>query len=151
MSKIKITVNNKIHQLDVDDSLRLLDVLRDTLGLTGTKEGCGVGECGACTVIMNGEAICSCLVLAGQLQDAVIETIENIEKNDVLSKLQESFLKFGAVQCGFCTPGMLMSAKALLDARPNPTEAEIKEALEGNLCRCTGYIPIMNAVKAVVE
>lgn len=151
MSKIKIIVNNKIHQLDVDDSLRLLDVLRDTLGLTGTKEGCGVGECGACTVIMNGEAICSCLVLAGQLQDSIIETIENIEKNDVLSKLQESFLKYGAVQCGFCTPGMLMSAKALLDAKPNPTEAEIKEALEGNLCRCTGYIPIMNAVKATVE
>jgi carbon-monoxide dehydrogenase small subunit len=151
MSKIKITVNNKIHQLDVDDSLRLIDVLRDHLGLTGTKEGCGIGECGACTVIMNGEAICSCLVLAGQLQDATIETIENIEKNNILSKLQESFLEYGAVQCGFCTPGMLMSAKALLDSNPKPTEAEIKEALEGNLCRCTGYIPIMNAVNATAN
>jgi len=151
MSKIKITVYNKIHQLDIEDSLRLIDILRDHLGLTGTKEGCGVGECGACTVIMNGEAICSCLVLSGQLQNAAIETIENIEKNDVLSKLQESFLEYGAVQCGFCTPGMLMSAKALLDSNPKPTEAEIKEALEGNLCRCTGYIPIMNAVNATAD
>src|SRR5271157_318643 len=142
MKEIRITVNGKPYELSVRPHATLLEVIREGLGLTGTKEGCGIGECGACTVIINGEAICSCLVLAGQLQDAVIETIENIEKNDVLSKLQESFLKFGAVQCGFCTPGMLMSAKALLDLKPKPTEAEIKEALEGNLCRCTGYIPI---------
>lgn len=151
MARIKLTVNNTIQQIDVDDSLRLIDVLRETLHLTGTKEGCGVGECGACTVIMNGYAICSCLVLAGQLQDAVIETIENIEKDKVLSRLQQLFLEHGAVQCGFCTPGMIMSAKALLDSNPTPTEEEIKEALEGNLCRCTGYIPILNAVKAASE
>ena len=149
MSKIKFTVNNKEHQFDIDDSLRLIDVLREQLGLTGTKEGCGIGECGSCTVIMNGEAVCSCLVLAGQLQGAIIETIENIEKDNVLSHLQQLFLEYGAIQCGFCTPGMLMSTKALLDKNPNPSEANIKEALEGNLCRCTGYIPIINAVKAM--
>ncbi|MFH0865970.1 MAG: (2Fe-2S)-binding protein [Bacteroidota bacterium] len=151
MAKIKFTVNNIEHNIEVSDSMRLIDVLRDTLYLTGTKEGCGIGECGACTVIMNGAAICSCLMLAGQLQDAVIETIENIEKDKVLSRLQQLFLEHGAVQCGFCTPGMLMSAKALLDVNPKPAEEEIKEALEGNLCRCTGYIPILNAVKAARE
>ncbi|MBI5218625.1 MAG: (2Fe-2S)-binding protein [Bacteroidia bacterium] len=148
MAKIKFNINNKDVQLEVKDSLRLLDVLRDCMGLTGTKEGCGIGECGACTVIVNGDAVCSCLVLAGQLHGANVETIENIEQNEVLSKLQQLFLEHGAIQCGFCTPGMLMSAKALLDANPHPAEAEIKEALEGNLCRCTGYIPILNAVKA---
>jgi len=148
MSKINITINNKYVQLNVDDSIRLVDLLRDKLGLTGTKEGCGIGECGACTVILNGEAVCSCIILAGQLNGAKIETIENIEQNDTLSRLQQLFLEHGAIQCGFCTPGMLMSTKALLDANPHPTEDEIKEALEGNLCRCTGYIPILNAVKA---
>lgn len=151
MTKINFTVNNIIHQIETEDSLRLIDVLRDHLGLTGTKEGCGVGECGACTVIMDGATVCSCLVLAGQLNNSKIETIENIEKNRVLSRLQELFLEHGAVQCGFCTPGMLMSAKALLDVNPKPTEDEIKEALEGNLCRCTGYIPILNAVKAAIQ
>lgn len=151
MTKIKLTVNNIEHNIEVSDSSRLIDVLRDTLHLTGTKEGCGIGECGACTVIMNGAAVCSCLILAGQLQDAVIETIENIEKDKVLSRLQQLFLEHGAVQCGFCTPGMLVSAKALLDVNPKPAEEEIKEALEGNLCRCTGYIPILNAVKAARE
>lgn len=151
MAKIKFTVNNIEHSIEVSDSMRLIDVLRDTLHLTGTKEGCGIGECGACTVIMNGAAICSCLMLAGQLQDAVIETIENIEKDKVLSRLQQLFLEHGAVQCGFCTPGMIMSTKALLDINPKPSEEEIKEALEGNLCRCTGYIPILNAVKAAKE
>lgn len=148
MSKINLTVNNKYHQLDVDDSIRLMDLLREQLGLTGTKEGCGIGECGACTVILNGETVCSCMILAGQLNGTEIETIENLEKNNTLSHLQQLFLEHGAIQCGFCTPGMLMSAKALLDANPHPTEDEIKEALEGNLCRCTGYIPILNAVKA---
>lgn len=151
MAKIKFTVNNKKYDIEINDSMRLIDVLRDMLHLTGTKEGCGIGECGACTVIMNGGAVCSCLILSGQLQDAVIETIENIEKDRVLSRLQQLFLEHGAVQCGFCTPGMLMSAKALLDENPKPTEEEIKEALEGNLCRCTGYIPILNAVKAAAE
>ncbi len=149
MIELQCTVNGQERQLEVDESMRLLDVLRDKLDLTGTKEGCGIGECGACTVIMNGEAVCSCLVLAAQAQDAVVETVENLEQDTVLSDLQAAFLRHGAVQCGFCTPGMLMSAKALLDQNPHPTEQEIKKALEGNLCRCTGYVPILDAVKNV--
>jgi len=148
MTKINFTVNNKPLQIEVEDSLRLVDILRENLGLTGTKEGCGIGECGACTVILNGKAVCSCMILAGQLNNTEIETIENLEKNNTLSHLQKMFLEHGAIQCGFCTPGMLMSAKALLDNNPNPSEHEIKEALEGNLCRCTGYVPIINAVKS---
>ena len=151
MIDIKFNVNGKDVKLTVDDSLRLLDILRDELGLTGTKEGCAVGECGACTVIMNGEAVNSCMILAEQVQNAKVETVENLEKNEVLSKLQDAFLDNGAIQCGFCTPGMLMSAKALLDKSPTPSEEEIKTALEGNLCRCTGYIPILNSVKDAIE
>lgn len=151
MIDLQFTVNGKTVQLEVEDSLRLVDILREKLDLTGTKEGCGIGECGACTVIMNGEAVCSCLILAGQLQGAEIETVENLGREGVLSRLQQAFLEHGAVQCGFCTPGMLMSAKALLDKTPHPTEEEIKTALEGNLCRCTGYIPIIEAVKAVLR
>ena len=151
MINLKINVNGKDHDLQVDDSLRLLDVLRDELKLTGTKEGCAVGECGACTIIMNGEAVNSCLILATQANDAIIETVENLEEDDVLSKLQNDFVEEGAIQCGFCTPGMLMSAKALLDKTAHPTEEQIKEALEGNLCRCTGYVPIINAVKKAAE
>lgn len=147
MINLKFKLNGKIVKIEVDDSLRLLDILRDNLGLTGTKEGCGIGECGACTVILNGEAVNSCLILAVQIQEAEIVTIENLEKNEFLSKLQKAFVDKGAIQCGFCTPGMLMSAKALLDKNPHPTEEEIKEALEGNLCRCTGYIPIIEAIK----
>jgi len=129
----------------------LLDILRDELRLTGTKEGCAVGECGACTVIMNGNAVNSCLILATQANNATIKTVENLEQDNVLSKLQNAFVDEGAIQCGFCTPGMLMSAKALLDKTPHPTEEQIKEALEGNLCRCTGYVPILNAVKKAAE
>jgi carbon-monoxide dehydrogenase small subunit len=151
MINLKFKVNGKEVAIKVEDSKRLLDILRDELGLTGTKEGCGIGECGACTVIMNGDAVCSCLILAGQLQNAEIETIENLERDNILSNLQEAFLEYGAIQCGFCTPGMLMSAKALLDKNPHPTEEEIKTALEGNLCRCTGYIPIIDAVKNVLD
>jgi carbon-monoxide dehydrogenase small subunit len=151
MIDLTFTVNGKRIQLEVEDSLRLVDILRVKLNLTGTKEGCGIGECGACTVIMNGEAVCSCLVLAGQLQGAEIETVENLEQEGVLSRLQQAFLEHDAIQCGFCTPGMLMSAKALLDKNPHPIEEEIKTALEGNLCRCTGYIPIVKAVKAVAK
>jgi len=151
MIQIKLNVNGKDHELEVDDSRRLLDILREELNLTGTKEGCAVGECGACTVIMNGDAVNSCLILASQANNATIETVENLEQNDILSKLQKAFVEEGAIQCGFCTPGMLMSAKALLDRTEHPTEEQIKEALEGNLCRCTGYIPILNAVKKVAE
>ena len=151
MINLKINVNGKDHDLQVDDSLRLLDVLRDELKLTGTKEGCAIGECGACTIIMNGEAVNSCLILATQANNATIETVENLEEDEVLSKLQNAFVEEGAIQCGFCTPGMLMSAKALLDKTAHPTEEQIKEALEGNLCRCTGYVPILNAVKKAAE
>ncbi|MCF7794571.1 MAG: (2Fe-2S)-binding protein [Candidatus Cloacimonetes bacterium] len=149
--KVNFEVNDKKYKLEVDDAKRLLDILRDDLGLTGTKEGCGIGECGACTVIMNGDAVNSCLVLAAQINGAKIETVENLEKDDILDNLQQSFVENGAIQCGFCTPGMLMSAKALLDKNPHPTEEEIKEALEGNLCRCTGYIPIIKSVKKAAE
>ncbi|MDY0095499.1 MAG: (2Fe-2S)-binding protein [Candidatus Vecturithrix sp.] len=148
---LQFTVNGKEIQLEVEDSMRLLDILRLELGLTGTKEGCGVGECGACTVIMNGDAVCSCLILAAQAQGAIVETVENLEQDGVLSRLQQAFLDHGAIQCGFCTPGMLMSAKALLDKNPHPSEEEIRQALEGNLCRCTGYIPILDAVKAATQ
>ena len=151
MINIKLNVNGKDHELEVEDSMRLLDILRDELRLTGTKEGCAVGECGACTVIMNGDAVNSCLILATQANNAIIETVENLEQDDVLSKLQNAFVEEGAIQCGYCTPGMLMSAKALLDKIQHPTENQIKEALEGNLCRCTGYFPIMNAVKKAAE
>lgn len=151
MIDLKINVNGIDHNLQVDDSMRLLDILREELNLTGTKEGCAVGECGACTVIMNGEAVNSCLILASQAQNSKIETVENLEQDDVLSKLQNAFVEEGAIQCGFCTPGMLMSAKALLNKTQYPTEDQIEEALEGNLCRCTGYVPIMNAVKKASE
>jgi carbon-monoxide dehydrogenase small subunit len=151
MIDLQFTVNGEKIQLEVEDSLRLVDILREKLDLTGTKEGCSIGECGACTVIMNGDAVCSCLILAGQLQGSEIETVENLEQEGVLSRLQQAFLEHGAIQCGFCTPGMLMSAKALLEKNPHPTEEEIKTALEGNLCRCTGYIPILEAVKAVAK
>ncbi|HHE65524.1 MAG TPA: (2Fe-2S)-binding protein [Bacteroidetes bacterium] len=151
MLDLKLKVNGKDYKIEVDDSKRLLDILRDDLGLTGVKEGCGIGECGACTVIMNGDAVNSCLVLAVQANCAEIETVENLEQDNVLSRLQQAFVDNGAIQCGFCTPGMLMSAKALLDKNPHPNEAEIKEALEGNLCRCTGYIPIFNSVKEVAK
>lgn len=151
MINLKINVNGKDHKLEVEDSMRLLDILRDELRLTGTKEGCAVGECGACTVIMNGDAVNSCLILAIQANNSTIETVESLEQDDVLSKLQNAFVEEGAIQCGFCTPGMLMSAKALLDKTPHPDEEQIKEALEGNLCRCTGYIPILNAVKKAAE
>ena len=151
MLDLKLKVNGKDYKIEVDDSKRLLDILRDDLGLTGVKEGCGIGECGACTVIMNGDAVNSCLVLAVQANCAEIETVENLEQDNILSRLQQAFVDNGAIQCGFCTPGMLMSAKALLDKNPHPNEAEIKEALEGNLCRCTGYIPILNSVKEVAK
>lgn len=149
--KIHFTVNGNEEILDVSDSKRLLDILREDLHLTGTKEGCAIGECGACTVIMNGKAVHACLVLACQCDSADIQTIESLETDHTLSRLQQAFLEHGAVQCGYCTPGMLMSAKALLDAKPHPTEDEIKTALEGNLCRCTGYIQIVAAVKAAAS
>jgi xanthine dehydrogenase E subunit len=149
--KLNITVNGISHTLRIDPNLRLLDLLREELHLTGTKEGCGIGECGACTVILDGRAVNSCLILAGQCEGREITTIEGVTPGDDLSPLQQSFLDNGAVQCGFCTPGMILSAKALLDHNSTPTEAEIREAISGNLCRCTGYTQIVEAIQSVAE
>lgn len=146
--QIEFKVNGKVHNMNVDPTMRLVDLLREELGLTGTKEGCGEGECGSCTVLMNGKAVNSCLVLASQIRGQEIDTIESLEQ-DGLDKLQESFINNGAVQCGYCTPGMLMSAKALLMANPHPSEEEIKTSIAGNLCRCTGYNKIVKAIKEV--
>lgn len=145
--KIKLKVNSQLVEKEVDPSMRLIDFLREDLDLTGTKEGCGAGECGACTVIINGKAVNSCLVLVGQCQDKEIITVEGLAKNGELDPLQDAFIKEGAVQCGYCTPGMLMSAKALLLENPNPSEEEIRRAISGNLCRCTGYVKIVKAIQ----
>lgn len=145
--KINFVLNKQEMKIEIEPNLRLIDLLRDKFNLTGTKEGCSIGECGACTVIMNGKAVNSCLVLAGQCDGAEILTIEGIEKDGKLHPLQENFLKSGAVQCGFCTPGMIMSAYALLLENPSPTGEEIKDAIAGNLCRCTGYKQIIEAVE----
>jgi carbon-monoxide dehydrogenase small subunit len=151
MIEIKFTLNNKTVKVMAEPNIRLIDLLRDKFDLTGTKEGCGVGECGACTVLMNGCAVNSCLVLAAQANDTEIVTIEGIAEGEVLSSLQKNFLTHGAVQCGFCTPGMVLSASALLDRKPNPTDEEIAESIAGNLCRCTGYKQIIEAIKETVK
>ncbi len=144
--KIHVKVNGKDYTREVAGNRTLLRFLREDLGLTGTKEGCGAGECGACTVILNGKTVNSCLVLAPEADGGVIETVEGEARNGKLSKLQEAFHRNHGVQCGFCTPGMLMSVKALLKVHPKPTVAEIKEAIEGNFCRCTGYQQIIESV-----
>lgn len=144
--RLNFFVNGDPVSLDTDPQRRLLDILREDLGLTGTKEGCSEGECGACTVLMDGEAVHSCLTLAAQLGDRHVETIEGLEKSGELDILQRAFMEEIAVQCGFCTPGMIMSAKALLLKNPHPTPEEIRTALSGNICRCSGYVQIVNAV-----
>ncbi|NLE83420.1 MAG: (2Fe-2S)-binding protein [Chloroflexi bacterium] len=148
---LELTVNGRKVIRDIDPSLTLLHFLRDELKMFGTKEACGEGECGACTVIMNGKAVTSCIVLAIEANNAQITTVEGLAKDGKLSILQEEFISQDALQCGFCTPGVLMSTRALLDSNPNPSDEEIIEVLSGNLCRCTGYIPILNAVKRTVE
>jgi carbon-monoxide dehydrogenase small subunit len=148
---LSFTLNRKKIHLESEPNIRLVDLLRDKLNLTGTKEGCGVGECGACTVILNGVTINSCLVLAGQIDGCEIITIEGIAIGNDLHPLQTNFLKHGAVQCGFCTPGMVLSAYALLEENPSATEEEIKDAIAGNLCRCTGYKQIIDAVKKTAK
>ncbi len=148
--QLQFTINGEQITVDVNPRARLLDILRDKLGLTGAKEGCGEGECGACTIIMDGLAVNSCLIFAHQARGKEIITIESLEKDGELDQLQKAFIDSGAVQCGYCTPGMLMSCKALLMRNPKPTETEIRTAIEGNLCRCTGYIKIVNAVNSVV-
>ncbi|MGB4594771.1 MAG: (2Fe-2S)-binding protein [Anaerolineaceae bacterium] len=144
---LTLTVNGKLVVRDVDPSMSLLHFLRDGLKLFGTKEACGEGECGACTIIMNGKAVTSCIILAVEAEGAQITTVEGLAKNGKLSILQQEFISQDALQCGFCTPGFLMSARALLDHNPDPADEEIIEVLSGNLCRCTGYIPILEAVK----
>ncbi|MAG13262.1 MAG: (2Fe-2S)-binding protein [Spirochaetales bacterium] len=147
--KIVLTVNDESYELLVEPFSTLLDVLRNDLGLIGTKEGCGTGDCGACTIIMDGKPVNSCLVLAPEADGSKILTIEGLADGDELHPIQTAFLKHGAVQCGFCTPGMILSTKALLDENPNPSEAEIRDYISGNLCRCTGYQKIVEAISSV--
>lgn len=149
--KIEFTVNGKKRTEKVTPSMRLLDLLRDELGLTGSKEGCGQGECGACSVIMDGKLVASCLILAAQADGSEIITIEGVRKGNDLHQIQKSFIEAGAVQCGFCTPGMIMATKDLLDKNPDPSSEEIKRGLSGNICRCTGYAKIFDAVKMSAE
>ena len=148
--ELTFTLNGEVVRADVDPQWTLLYLLREVLELTGTKEGCGYGECGACTVIIDGQAVNSCLYPVMEAEGKTITTIEGIASKDgTLHPLQKAFIDNGAVQCGFCTPGMIMSAKALVDEKEKPTEEEIKDAIAGNLCRCTGYVKIIDAIKTV--
>ena len=144
---ISLKVNGEPYRIDVSDHETLLQAIRDDLGLTGTKEGCGVGECGACTVLVDGQPVNSCLVLAVEMDGREVTTVEGLARDGVLDPLQQAFIDEGAVQCGFCTPGMLMTARGLLNRNPAPAEDEIRKAIEGNLCRCTGYEPIIRAIQ----
>lgn len=143
---VNLKINGEAYELNVKPNTLLLDLIRDEIGLTGTKRGCDTGECGACTVLIEGKSVNSCLVLAVEADGKNILTIEGLIKNGKLHPIQEAFIEEGAVQCGFCTPGMILSAKALLDTNPNPKEEEIKKAIAGNLCRCTGYTKIIKAI-----
>lgn len=152
MKHVKFYVNGEQRELDASPTKSLLDVLREELFLTGTKRGCDSGECGACTVIMNEKAVNACLVLATELDGSMITTIEGLGRGpDELHPLQKAFIEKGAVQCGFCTPGIIMTAKAFLDSNPQPSEEEVRDAISGNLCRCTGYSKIVNAILAGAE
>jgi carbon-monoxide dehydrogenase small subunit len=144
---ITIMINGALERLDVPSNMTLLQMLREKLALTGTKNGCEAGECGACTILLDGEPVNSCMILAVECQGRQIVTIEGVAPEGELSPVQQAFVDRNAVQCGFCTPGMVLSATALLRRIPNPTEAEIKEALVGNLCRCTGYVRIVDAIQ----
>ena len=146
--KIKVKVNGKNFELSVKPNELLLNVLRDKLGLSGTKYGCGTGDCGACTVLINDEPMLSCLTLAATVDGAEVTTIEGMATNGKLHPIQEAFVKHGAIQCGFCIPGIVMMAKNFLDENPSPTDEEIKESLKGHMCRCTGYVNIIRAIKA---
>ncbi len=150
-STITLTVNDLVETVDVPQNMTLLQMIREKLSLTGTKNGCSAGECGACTVLMNGEPVNSCMVLAAECEGAEIVTVEGLAKTGKLSRLQETIIKSGGVQCGFCTPGMLISATALLKRNPNPSDGEIREAIVGNLCRCTGYVRIVDAIKQAAK
>jgi carbon-monoxide dehydrogenase small subunit len=153
MDKIRLhlVVNETPYEVETTPNRRLLDILRDDLDLTGTKEGCGIGECGACTVLIDGNAVNACLVIAPQADGKEILTVEGLAKDGKLHPLQQAFLENFAFQCGFCTPGMLLAAKALLDRNPNPSRDQIREGLAGVLCRCTGYVQIFEAVEAAAK
>jgi carbon-monoxide dehydrogenase small subunit len=148
---LTMTLNGQPVTVEIGADELLVDVIRDRLGLIGTKVGCNEGECGACTVIMDGEAVLSCLIPALRAQGRQITTIEGLSDGDLLHPLQQAFVEYGAVQCGYCIPGFILSAKALLDVKPSPTRDEIKEAIAGNLCRCTGYVKIIEAIEAVAK
>jgi aerobic-type carbon monoxide dehydrogenase small subunit (CoxS/CutS family) len=145
--QVNIVINGRERSFDIEPTKLLLNLLRDDLGLTGAKYGCGIGECGACTVLLNGEPILSCMTLAVDCDGKNVETIENISKGKNLHPIQQAYLDEGAVQCGFCTPGFILTTKALLEQNSSPSEAEIREYLKGNLCRCTGYVNIVKAVQ----
>ena len=148
---LSLNVNGNDYEVAINPWQTLLDVLRDELGLIGTKRGCGIGTCGSCTIIMDGKAILSCLTLAIECEGHTLTTIEGISTAESLHPVQQSFIDNGAVQCGYCTPGIVMTAKALLDENPRPDDEEIKDALSGTFCRCTGHIKIMEAVKKVSQ
>lgn len=145
--KIQFNLNGNDVSVTADPNKRLVDFLREDMGMTSVKEGCGEGECGACTIIYNGKAVTSCLMMAGQADGSTIVTLEGVSENGQLNYIQQAFVDAGAVQCGYCTPGMVLSAKALLDKKPDATDEEIRRAMSGNLCRCTGYSKIIKAVE----
>lgn len=147
--RVNLRVNGRVHEVQVEPDAFLVDVLREQLGLTGTKYGCGMGECGACTVLADGQPIYSCLTLAVEAEEKEITTIEGLDHGGELHPVQRAFIEHGGIQCGFCTPGMILSAVALLSANPKPSEEDIRRALSGNLCRCTGYMKIIEAVQSV--
>ncbi len=149
--ELKITVNSDLYHLLVAPHQTLLEAIRDEIGLTGTKNGCEMGECGACTVLLNGKSVNSCLVLAHEADGQKVQTIEGIASGSNLHPIQKAFVEHGAIQCGFCTPGMIMSTKALIDEHPKADRTEIQKGLRGNLCRCTGYVKIIEAVEMVLE
>jgi carbon-monoxide dehydrogenase small subunit len=151
MKVVSMYVNDKKVTESIPDNMLLVDFLRNVVHLTGTKQGCGIGECGACTVLMDGESINSCLVFAAQAEGSQIVTIEGLSKDGILDPVQEAFIDVGSVQCGYCTPGMIMSAKAMLDKTDKPSREDIRKAISGNLCRCTGYTKIVNAIELVAE
>ena len=151
MKSIRLRVNKKDYRLKVKPSATLLNVLREDLGLTGTKEGCGVGECGACTVIMDNMTVNACLILAVEADGKEITTIEGLSEGEKLHPIQEAFLEIGGLQCGFCTPGMVLSTKVLLDRYKDPSEEQIRKGLEGNFCRCTGYTKIFESVREAAQ
>lgn len=149
--EIQITVNGNKQKFDVDPNQLLLNLLREELYLTGSKYGCGIGECGACTVHLDGEAVLGCMVLAVDADGKQVETIEGVANGEKLDPVQEAFIEEGAIQCGFCTPGFIMTTKSLLKENPNPTENEIREYLKGNYCRCTGYVNIIKAIQIAIK